>query len=110
MVTKIWHKQYDDPEDALRSQLQKLKLDYVDLYLIHWPAGFFAEKRKPLHLLWGDLEALVDKGLTKSLGVSNFNLQLTADLLTYAKHKPVCNQIELHPFVVQEDLVKFLFD
>jgi aldehyde reductase len=110
VVTKIWHNHYEDPEAALREQLKKLKLDYVDCYLIHWPAGFFTEKRVPLHVLWEKLEALVDKGLTKSLGISNFNLQLTADLLCYARHKPVCNQIELHPFVVQEDLVKFLFD
>jgi len=110
VVTKIWHKMYEDPEAALREQLKKLQLEYVDCYLIHWPGGFFAEKKKPLHVLWGQLESLVDKGLTKSLGLSNFNLQLIADLLCYARHKPVCNQIELHPFVVQEELVKFLFD
>ena len=91
---------YQDPEAALRQQLKSLKLDYVDLYLIHWPAGFFAEPKKPLHVLWAQLESLVDKGLTKSLGLSNFNLQLTSDLLCYARHKPVCNQIELHPFIV----------
>jgi diketogulonate reductase-like aldo/keto reductase len=78
--------------------------------LIHWPAGFFAPNKKPLHKLWAELESLVDKGLTKSLGLSNFNLQLTSDLLTYARIKPVCNQIELHPLCVQDGLIKFMKD
>jgi diketogulonate reductase-like aldo/keto reductase len=47
------------------------------------------------------MEALVDEGLTKSIGVSNFNAQLLWDILTYARHKPVVNQIELHPFCAQ---------
>ena len=91
VVTKIWHKQYEDVEGAINEALKKLQLDYVDMFLIHWPAGFFAEKKKPLHKLWADLEGLVDKGLTRSLGLSNFNVQLTCDLLTYARIKPVCN-------------------
>lgn len=61
-------------EGAIKEALKKLQLDYVDLFLIHWPAGFFAPNKKPLHKLWGDLEGLVDKGLTKSLGLSNFNV------------------------------------
>ncbi len=92
ITTKIWHSQYADPEKELRAQLTDLKLDYVDLYLIHWPAGYFSQTgRKPLHILWRELESLVDKGLTKSLGLSNFNIQMISDLLCYAKHKPVCN-------------------
>lgn len=47
--------------------------------------------KKPLHLLWPDMEALIEKGLTKSIGVSNFNTQLLWDLLTYCKIKPVAN-------------------
>jgi diketogulonate reductase-like aldo/keto reductase len=91
VATKIRHSQYDDPEGALRESLKKLGLDYVDLYFIHWPAGYFSPSKKPLHELWAQLEALVDKGLVKSLGVSNFNVQLLCDLLCYARHKPVCN-------------------
>lgn len=74
VTTKLWHNNYDDPEAALRLSLKKLQLEYVDLYLIHWPAGFFSPAKKPLHKLWAELEALVDKGLIKSLGLSNFNL------------------------------------
>ena len=54
------------------------------------------------------MEALVEKGLTKSIGVSNFNTQLIWDLLTYARIKPVVNQIELHPQNPQPELVRFL--
>lgn len=67
-------------------------------------------ERKPMHVLWKELESLVDMGLVKGLAVSNFNLQLLSDLLCYAKHKPVCNEIELHPFCPQFELVKFLKD
>ncbi len=74
VVTKIRHTQYDDVEGAIREALKKLKLDYVDLFLIHWPAGFFAPNKKPLHKLWAEHESLVDKGLAKSLGLSNFNV------------------------------------
>mgnify|MGYP003919724023 CR=1 FL=1 len=51
-----------------------MKLSYVDLCLVHWPAQFFSEKKKPLHVLWQELEALADAGMTKSIGVSNFNV------------------------------------
>ena len=93
VTTKLWHNRYDDPEGSLRDSLNRLGLDYVDLFLIHWPMNGFAKHKVPMHKLWANMEDLVEKGLTKSIGVSNFNLQLLADLLTYAKIKPVCNQI-----------------
>ena len=108
VVTKLWHNQYENPEQAIKESLAKLGLEYVDLYLIHWPASFFTEGKKPLHRLWAELEALVDKGLVKSIGVSNFNVQLLCDLLCYARIKPVCNQVELHPYCVQDGLVSFM--
>ncbi len=91
VTTKIWFEEYENPENALRESLKRLKLDYVNLYLIHWPIGFFALPKKPLHLLWKELELLVDKGLTKSIGVSNVNMQLMLDLLCYARIKPAVN-------------------
>lgn len=75
---------------------------------MHWPAGFFTDGKKPVHVLWAEMEALVDKGLVKSLGVSNFNGQLLRDLLCYARHKPVVNQIELNPQNSQIVLVDFM--
>ena len=79
--------------------------------MIHWPIGLFSHpKKQPLHSLWIELEALVDKGLTRSIGVSNFNMQLMMDLLCYSRIKPVCNQIEINPHCQQASMLKFLGD
>ena len=69
------------------------------MYLINWPMNGLCEKenRVPMHKLWAQMEALVDAGLTKAIGVANFNLQLISDMLTYCRIKPACNQIEIHP-------------
>lgn len=102
---------FKDPEAALRLSLQKLQVEYADCYLIHWPAGFFDSdpaNRVPIHVLWRKFEALVDAGLTKSIGVSNFNLQMLADLLTYCRHKPCVNEIELNPTLTQNELLRFM--
>ena len=111
IVTKLWMTDFKDPETALRTSMTKLQVDYVDMYLIHWPAGFFQEdpaNHVPIHVLWQKLEEFVDAGLVKSIGVSNFNLQLLCDLLCYARHKPVANEIELNPTLLQTDLLAFM--
>lgn len=110
LATKLWHNAYRDPETTLRKSLKAMKTDYVDLYYLHWPNNFFTEPKVPMHVLWARLEGLVDKGLAKGIGVSNFNTQLLSDIMTYARHKPVCNQICLNPSCAQPDLVKFLVD
>ena len=91
VTTKMWHNEYEDPEAALRRSLAKLRLDYVDMYLVHWPNNGFSSPKVPMHVLWPRMERLVELGLTKSIGVSNFNTQLLADLLTYCTIKPACN-------------------
>jgi len=108
VTTKIWHNQYQDPEAALKKSLSQLKLDSVDMYVIHWPNNFFSNPQVPMHMLWQDMERLVDQGLTQSIGLSNFNIQLTADLLTYARHKPVYNQVQINPYNTQADAVAFM--
>ena len=110
VVTKLWHTQYKDPEGALRKSLRKLQLEYADLYLIHWPFNGLTSPKIPLHVLWPKMEALQQKGMTRAVGVSNFNVQLLADLLTYCTIKPVCNQIEIHPRNARPELVRFLDD
>ena len=112
IVTKMRSTQQNDIAAALKGSLERLGLSYVDSYLLHWPSHYFVpeSERRPLHKIWADLEELVDQGLIKSLGISNFNLQLISDLLCYARHKPVCNQIEIHPYNSQEELVRFLRD
>lgn len=111
VVTKLWMDSFKDPEAALRASMEKLQVSYVDCYMVHWPAGFFQEdpeNRVPMHVLWPKLEALVDAGLVKSLGISNFNLQMIADLLCYCRVKPVVNEVELNPTNTQETLLAFL--
>ena len=94
ITSKLWHTDYKDPEGALKQSLAKLNMPYVDMYLIHWPFNYLGgEYKVPMHQLWPQMEALVEKGLAKAIGVSNFNLQLLADMLTYCKIKPACNQI-----------------
>ena len=112
ITTKVWNDSKDNVEFSLKESLKDLQLDYVDLFLIHWPIGEFNPETKkwkqtPLHKTWKDMESCVNKGLCKSIGVSNFNTQILLDLLSYADIKPVCNQIELHPYLIQEDLVNF---
>lgn len=91
IVTKIWHKDFNNVEGEMKRQLADLQVDYVDLYLIHWPLGYYTEPRKPMHVLWAEMEDLVAKGYTKSIGVSNCNVQILLDMLTYAKIPPVVN-------------------
>lgn len=107
----------DDTEDceaALKLTLEKLKLDSVDLYLVHWPvasrclpSGEYEKINISVREIWTQMESLVAKGLTKSIGVSNFNTQMLWDLLSYCQIKPVVNQIEHHPLLTQFELIKF---
>ena len=91
ITTKMWHTEYENPEQALRQSLQKLRLEYVDMYLIHWPANGFSSPKVPMHVLWPKMEQLKEMGLTRAIGVSNFNTQLLADMLTYCQTKPAVN-------------------
>jgi len=72
-----------------------------------WEDGKDFIKNTPTHKIWAELERLVDAGLSKSIGVSNCNITMLIDLWSYARIKPVANQIELHPYFVQKELVNF---
>jgi diketogulonate reductase-like aldo/keto reductase len=98
ITTKLWQDDKHDVEGALRESLRKLQLDYIDLYLIHWMVpsnsrtdGKLEIKPTPTHEVWRGMESCVEKGLTKSIGVSNCTITMLVDLLTYAKIKPATN-------------------
>lgn len=100
ITTKVWNESqgYDSTLRAFEDSLHKLQMDYVDLYLIHWPVrGKYKET-------WKALEKLYDEGRVRAIGVSNFHVQHLEDLLTVAKVTPMVNQVEFHPLLTQEEL------
>lgn len=112
IVTKIWMTDFEKVEETIKGQLKQLQVDYVDLYLLHWPLRVFdTEKQEfqkiPMYKLWANMEDLVDKGYTKSIGVSNFNVQLLLDMLTYCRIKPAINEVEVHPYFQNKGLIHF---
>lgn len=83
-------------KDAIDQSIEALGGEYIDLYLMHWPV------QPHIQETWQTLEDYVQKGLIKSIGLSNFNPHHIEALLKYAKVKPVLNQIEIHPYLTQE--------
>jgi methylglyoxal/glyoxal reductase len=100
VTTKLWNSDHGNPERALDTSLRKLKLDYVDLYLIHYPVR---ERRQS----WRALEALQAAGKARSIGVSNFTIRHFTELLAETKTVPAVNQVEFHPYLYQRDLLDF---
>ena len=99
--------------EACDKTLNDLQLSYLDLYLIHWPITQDPDTNKnrididQLKKTWKDMEALVECGKAKSIGVSNFTIGLLKEFLPSCKIKPAVNQVELHPYLPQQELVDF---
>ena len=120
VTTKLWNTFHDPKEvrGACENSLKKFKLDYLDLYLIHWPIGYTKSKElfptndagEHLHTNYNLLktyramEELVDAGLAKSIGVSNFNKRQINQITNHARIQPVTNQIECHPYLLNKNL------
>ena len=105
VTTKVWNDDqgYDQTLRAFDTSLGLLGMDYVDLYLIHWPAP-----KQNLYLdTWRALETLKRDGRARSIGVSNFNRPHLENLLANSVETPVINQIELQPWLQQKDLRDF---
>jgi diketogulonate reductase-like aldo/keto reductase len=100
VTTKLWNSDHGSPERALDTSLRKLKMNYVDLYLIHFPVR---QRRQS----WRALEALQKKGKTRSIGVSNFTIAHLSELLAGSEIVPAVNQVEFHPYLYQQDLLAF---
>jgi diketogulonate reductase-like aldo/keto reductase len=103
VTTKLWnaHHGYDSTLRAHEASLKKLGLDYVDLYLIHWPV-----KGKYLET-WRAFETLYKEGRIRAIGVSNFHIHHLEDVLEKFPTVPAVDQIELHPLLAQKELREF---
>lgn len=111
VTTKLWntHHSYDKAKEALDESLAKLQLDYVNLYLIHWPNPLpYRDRWSQANAeVWKAMEEAVELGKTRSIGVSNFHQRHLEPLLEVATIKPTVNQIFLNPSDMQPDVVSF---
>jgi len=123
ITSKLWNS-FHSPKlvvPAIKKTLELLGVDYLDLYLIHWPMGYkeggglFESDSNGKQLYsdvdyvdtWKQMEECVKQGLTKSIGISNFNKKQIERVLAVATIKPVMNQVECHPYLNQQKLIDF---
>jgi diketogulonate reductase-like aldo/keto reductase len=130
ICTKVWNHLHR-PEDvkwSFQDSCRKLRVDYIDLYLVHWPIA--AEKNEDYSVkigpdgkyiinkeltenpepTWRAMEELAESGKARAIGVSNWTIPGLQKLLKLARIKPTVNQIEIHPFLPNSELIKFCFD
>ena len=103
LVSKVWNTDqgYEATLKAFEASLNRLGTDYLDLYLIHWPKGDLSKDT------WRALERLYREKRVRAIGVSNFLKHHLEDLLDTAEIVPMVNQMEFHPYLVQQELMDF---
>jgi alcohol dehydrogenase (NADP+) len=122
ITSKLWSNAHGrgNVEPALRKTLKELGLEYLDMYMIHWPiplnpsavlpgsaADFLPLAEAPVYATWSGMEATARAGLTRHLGVSNFSAKKIRELLPHCEIKPEVNQVELHPLLQQTELLAY---
>lgn len=123
ITSKVWNNKHDDVIGSCKQTMSDLKLDYLDLYLVHWPfpnhhgRGVTVDSRDPhavpyIHenymKTWSDMEKLIDLGLVRNIGTSNMTIAKMKLLLRDCHIKPVVNEMEMHPHFQQPELFNFL--
>ncbi|MFN3138259.1 MAG: aldo/keto reductase [Allomuricauda sp.] len=103
LTSKVWNTDqgYDSTLKAFEASMERLGTDYLDLYLIHWPKGELSKET------WKALEKLYMEERVRAIGVSNFLQHHLEDLLPSVEIVPMVNQMEFHPYLVQQDLIDF---
>jgi alcohol dehydrogenase (NADP+) len=125
VTSKLWNNAHLPPDvlPALKQTLRDLRLDYLDLYLMHWPVAirpdvifpyrgdeFLSLHEAPLIDTWQAMEFCQRQGLCRHIGVSNFNIPKMEDLMAKGGSKPECNQVESHPFFQQRPLLDYCLE
>ncbi|KAL3131044.1 hypothetical protein ABBQ38_000362 [Trebouxia sp. C0009 RCD-2024] len=109
LTTKLWNTDHGEVRKNCLESMKELQTEYLDLYLVHWPVTPHkgSELTPSMKDTWQQMEKLVEEGLVKSIGISNFSVKKVEDLLQYAKIAPAVNQVELHPYFRNEKLHKY---
>lgn len=113
VTSKLWNTAHKpaDVRPALEQSLKDLQTDYLDLYLIHWPIAEDPQSGEILDIpqeeTWAEMEKAQKDGLVRSIGVSNFTQTKLKNLMDKAEIMPAVNQVEIHPYLAQNDLVEF---
>ncbi|XWS60106.1 hypothetical protein CRYUN_Cryun07bG0006000 [Craigia yunnanensis] len=121
VTSKLWSADHHDPVSALKQTLRNLGMEYVDMYLVHWPV-----KLKPwacnavpkeeefeqldMETTWAGMQKCLDMGLCRCIGVSNFSSKKVEELLDFASVPPAVNQVEMHPMWRQRKLREICAD
>lgn len=100
VTTKLWNSHHGDPERAVNGSLRRLAMDYIDLYLIHYPV------RERLNS-WEVMASMKARGKVRSIGVSNFTVRHLKEMLAKSASIPVINQVEFHPYLYQRELLEY---
>ncbi|KUI53503.1 Putative reductase 1 [Cytospora mali] len=113
VTTKLNNSDHHRVKEAFDHSLKALDLEYIDLWLMHWPQGFQGDRCIPpeesptIHETWAEMVKVLDTGKVRAIGVSNFGVPLLESLLKATTVVPAVNQVELHPFLPRENLRKF---